>query len=127
MFDALNALPVAGVVDAEKVRNQYPHGTKVYARPKDDYLSEGEYTVDFVDDAGQIHTFESGIALIPDIDEIQYVCYRCGKAFDYAPTLSRVDNKSFVCRICGASEALDAAGVKDKEPILDEIREHETL
>ena len=48
-----------------------------------------------------------------------------GKKFDYAPALSRVDHKSSVCRICGASEVLDAAKVKDKEPVLDEIRKHE--
>ena len=91
----------------------------------DPVFKNGTYTVDFVDDAGQIHFVECGIAAIPEIDEIHYVCSRCGKEFDYAPALSRVDNKSFVCRVCGASEALDAAGVKDKESILDQIREHE--
>ena len=28
-------------------------------------------TVDFIDDAGQIHLKESGLALIPDVDEYQ--------------------------------------------------------
>ena len=43
--------------------------------------------------------------------------------------ISRSDNKSFICRVCGAEEALDAARVNEsqKERVLDEIRKHETL
>ena len=44
------------------------------------------------EDAGQIHFVESGIAAIPEVDEIHYVCNRCGKEFEYAPALSRDDN-----------------------------------
>lgn len=42
-------------------------------------------------------------------------CSRCGKEFDYPPALSRKDNKSPVCRPCGALEALEAAGIGDVE------------
>ena len=61
----------------------------------------------------------------PEIDAIHYVCSRCGKEFDYAPAISRSDNISPICRVCSAQEALDAAGIKDKEKILDEIRAQE--
>ena len=121
MFDALSSLPISGVEDAEKIKSRYPHRTRIYTKPKDDYLAKGEYTVDFVDDAGQIHIAESGITFIPSIDEISYVCYTCGKTFDYPTTQSRIDEKN-VCRRCSASEALDAAGIEDKEAILNMIR-----
>ena len=35
--------------------------------------SAGEYEVDFVDDYGQIHVKESGLALIPGIDEFEVI------------------------------------------------------
>ena len=107
--------------DVEKIRSRYPHGTRIYAKPKNDYLTEGEFTVDFIDDAGQIHTFESGAALIPKIDEISYICSTCGDTFSYPPAQSRIDGKN-VCRKCSASEALDAAGIEDQDEILDMIK-----
>ena len=69
------------------------------------------------------------LALIPDIDEFEkiYVCSRCGKEFSYPPGLSRADNESFVCRICGAEEAMIAAGASEEQmsAVLEEIRRHE--
>lgn len=55
------------------------------------------------------------------------ICSRCGKEFDYAPALSRTDNKSPVCRVCGAAEALEAVGVNadEKERVLAEVTAHE--
>ena len=55
------------------------------------------------------------------------VCARCGKEFDYVPALSRVDNRSPVCRICSAAEALEAVGASDEEieRVLAEVRLHE--
>mgnify|MGYP002868373207 CR=1 FL=1 len=55
------------------------------------------------------------------------VCTRCGKEFDYAPALSRKDNNSSVCRVCGAAEALEALGASDeeKERVLAEVSAHE--
>ena len=53
-----------------------------------------------------------------------YICSCCGKEFAYPPAQSRKDN-SHICRICSAEEALDAAGVKNKEAILTEIKAYE--
>ena len=107
--------------NTERIRSRYPHGTRIYAIPKDDYLTEGEFTVDFVDDAGQIHIKESGIALIPSVDEISYVCSTCGDKFSYPPAQSRIDGKN-VCRKCSEKEALDAAGIEEQDEILNMIR-----
>ena len=54
-------------------------------------------------------------------------CTRCGKEFLYPPALSRADNKSPVCRICGAEEALERAPIsaEEKERVLAEIRAHD--
>ena len=54
-------------------------------------------------------------------------CTRCGKMFDYPPALSRKDNKSPVCRICGAAEAMEAYGASsvDMEKVLAVVAEHE--
>ena len=54
-------------------------------------------------------------------------CTRCGKEFDYPPAISRKDNKSPVCRICGAAEALEAVGASDEEKnrVLAEVSAHE--
>ena len=38
------------------------------------------YTVDYVDDAGQIHLQESGLAIIPNVD--RFVCVNCATIFD---------------------------------------------
>ena len=55
------------------------------------------------------------------------VCIRCSREFDYVPALSRSDNKSPVCRVCSAAEALEAARASDeeKERVLAEIAAHE--
>ena len=38
------------------------------------------YTIDYLDDAGQIHLQESGLAVIPDVD--RYVVIERGKEYD---------------------------------------------
>lgn len=55
------------------------------------------------------------------------VCMRCGKAFDYPPAVSRADGESVLCRVCSASEALEAVGISEEEmePILSEVSIHE--
>ena len=113
----------------DHLKYKYPQGTKLLINMTDPQFQNGPYTVDFIDDAGQIHFVESGIAAIPEIDEIEYICNTCGKAFSYAPAISRSDNKSFICRVCGAEEALDAAKISDEQraQVLDEIRKCETL
>ena len=111
--------------EVDHIRDKYPQGTRLSIKMTDPQFQNGTYTVDFIDDAGQIHFVESGIAAIPEIDEISYVCTQCGKEFDYPPAISRSDNHSYICRVCSAEEALDVAGVKEKDAILDEIRERE--
>lgn len=55
------------------------------------------------------------------------VCAKCKKEFDYPPAVSRTDNESVLCRVCSASEALEAAGMSDEEMehILAEVSSHE--
>lgn len=50
-------------------------------------------------------------------------CPRCGKLYQGASALSRVDNQTFVCPDCGTREALESIGVEkdEQEKILDTI------
>ena len=113
--------------EIERLKDKYLQGTKLSIHMQDPQFKNGTYTVDFIDDAGQIQFVESGIAAIPEIDDIEYICIICGKEFSYPPAISRSDNKSFICRVCGAEEALENAPISEsqKEAVLDEIRKHE--
>ena len=108
------------------MKNRYPSGTKLkLISMKDPYaLKSGIYTVDFVDDADQIHLKESGLALIPRVDQFEYVCSKCGKSFSYPPATSRKDN-SFICRICSAAEAISFLSEDTQSEILQIVSEHE--
>ena len=110
--------------EIEKIKTQYSPGTKLRLLHMQDprpLPTNSILTVTFIDDAGLIHVVESGIALIPSVDEISYVCSVCGAVFDYPPAQSCIDRKN-VCRKCSASEALDAAGITDQTEILNMIR-----
>lgn len=50
-------------------------------------------------------------------------CPRCGDTFTQKPAISRVDNKSEICPLCGCREALDASNLPDadKEFIMEQI------
>ena len=118
--------------EIERIKEKYSPGTKVRIRKMmDDHAPEDGSVdvVDFVDDIGQIHLVKTSLALIPKVDEFEiiYTCSRCGKEFTSPPALSRADNKSFVCRICGAEEAMIAAGASEEQmkEVLEEIRRHE--
>lgn len=39
------------------------------------------------------------------------ICPKCGKEYSEPPVLSRVDNETEICPLCGTKEALDAAGL----------------
>lgn len=56
------------------------------------------------------------------------VCPICKKEYSGYPALSRMDNKSEICPLCGIREALDASGVKDTALISEivKISEEET-
>ena len=43
------------------------------------------------------------------------VCPLCGKTYTAPPALSRKDNKTEICPICGTREALEAAPLTDAQ------------
>lgn len=53
----------------------------------------------------------------------KYVCPRCGDTFTQKPAISRLDNKTEICPLCGCREALEASNLPeaDKEFIMEQI------
>ena len=47
------------------------------------------------------------------------ICPLCGKEYSDVPALSRTDNKTPICPVCGTRQALDTAGVATEKQ--DEI------
>ena len=43
------------------------------------------------------------------------VCPKCGKTYIGHPAISRVDNVTAICPLCGTREALDSLGISDEE------------
>ena len=43
------------------------------------------------------------------------VCPKCGKKYRGHPAISRVDNVTAICPLCGTREALDSLGISDEE------------
>ena len=43
------------------------------------------------------------------------VCPKCGKTYRGHPAISRVDNATAICPLCGTREALDSLGISDEE------------
>lgn len=43
------------------------------------------------------------------------VCPKCGRAYRGRPAISRVDNVTPICPLCGTREALDSLGISDEE------------
>lgn len=135
LIHALDGLEIAATPTSDKIeglKEKYSPGTKIrIKRMLDDHAPEDGTVdiVDFVDDIGQIHLRNCSLALIRGVDEFEivYTLSRCGKEFSYPPVLSRVDNSSPVCRICGAAEAMEAVGASEEQmsAVLDEIRRHE--
>ncbi len=58
-----------------------------------------------------------------DIPAVPQICPHCGRKFKEPPAISRVDNKTEVCPLCGTREALDALGIDrlEQEHILATI------
>lgn len=43
------------------------------------------------------------------------ICPRCNKEYSGSPAISRIDNKTAICPICGTKEALESLGLKREE------------
>lgn len=43
------------------------------------------------------------------------ICPKCGQEYTAPPALSRDDNKTEICPLCGLCEALDAAKLTDEQ------------
>lgn len=49
------------------------------------------------------------------------VCPRCGKEYSEPPAVSRADNKTKICPLCGTKEALDAVGLTEGSSVREVI------
>lgn len=52
-------------------------------------------------------------------------CPKCGAEYSAPPALSRMDNKTEICPLCGTKEALDAMGLPEGSSIREAILEME--
>ena len=43
------------------------------------------------------------------------VCPKCGRTYRGHPAISRFDNVTPICPLCGTKEALDSLGISDEE------------
>lgn len=68
-----------------------------------------------------------GRRLPPGKEEAMRVCPICRQEYGAVPALSRKDNRTEICPICAASEAMDAAGISDgtglREDVLNAVRD----
>ena len=99
--------------DVERLRRQFPAGTRVELVEMDDPQAPPPGTrgmVEGVDDAGDLlmrWDTGSGLKLIVGVDRFRRVCPKCGKGYDGYPAMSRIDG-SDICTECGVREALVA-------------------
>ena len=102
----------------QKIKKEFPTGTRIkLIHMNNDLFPVPDNTlgtVDFVDDAGQIHMkWDNGstLALIYEVDhfiKVDPTCPICGKEYSDYPAISRADNKTKICPNCGRNEALEA-------------------
>lgn len=105
------------------IRNSYKPGSRVELVKMNDTQAPPigtRGTVIGVDDIGSILvSWDNGSSLNvvygEDRVEIVNTCPKCGKEYKGYPALSRVDNKTYICPLCGVKESLDAAGINEKE------------
>ena len=112
----------------ERVRKQYPAGTRVELVQMDDAQAPPigtAGTVTGVDDTGSILVDwdnGSGLNVIYGEDIVRKICPVCGGLLTAHPALSRKDNKTKVCPDCGIREALSDFGMDEEEA--EEIVRH---
>ncbi len=105
--------------ELEKLRSQFPAGTRVELVEMDDPqvpLPGTRGSVQGVDDAGQLlmrWDTGSGLNVIWGEDKIRKVCPKCGKGYNGYPAMSRADGKE-ICPECGVREALEAFATSQK-------------
>ena len=110
----------------ERVRKQYPAGTRVELVQMDDAQAPPigtAGTVTGVDDTGSILVDwdnGSGLNVVYGEDIVRKICPVCGGLLTAHPALSRKDNKTKVCPDCGIREALSDFG-------MDEAKQEEIL
>ena len=95
------------------LRQKYPHGAMlrlihIFDDPNP-IEPETVGSVDYIDDAGNIHMiWRSGrtLSLIDGVDEFEVLptCRKCGKQYTERPAMSRIDS-STICSMCGYKEA----------------------
>lgn len=99
--------------EVERLRRQFPAGTRVELVEMDDQQAPPpgtRGTVEDVDDAGDLlmrWDTGSGLKLIVGVDSFRRVCPKCGKGYEGYPAMSRLDG-SDICPECGVREALEA-------------------
>ena len=110
----------------ERVRKQYPAGTRVELVQMDDAQAPPIGTAGTVtggDDTGSILVDwdnGSGLNVIYGEDIVRKICPVCGGLLTAHPALSRKDNKTKVCPDCGIREALSDFG-------MDEAKQEEII
>ena len=103
----------------ERVRKQYPAGTRVELVQMDDTQAPPvgtAGTVTGVDDTGSILVDwdnGSGLNVIYGEDVVRKICPVCGGPLTAHPALSRKDNKTEVCPDCGIRQALSDFGMEE--------------
>lgn len=118
----------------QALRESYPTETVVELIHMEDEFAPPAGTlgkVIAVDDIGTVHiAWQTGSTLgcVPGVDSFRKlpICPSCGKPCTGHPALSRKDNKTVICSDCGIREALEAAGLSDRQDaILDAIHRNQ--
>ena len=120
----------------ERIRKEYPIGTRVELVKMDDPQAPPvgtKGTVMRVDDtASLLMHWDTGSGLnvvygediVKKLPDERY-CPKCKKVYTGRPALSRADNKTNICPDCGTLEALEAVGASEeaKREVMDAIHD----
>lgn len=116
----------------ERIRREYPAGTRVELVRMDDAQAPPAGTLGTVlgvDDTGSLlmrWDNGSGLNVVYGEDAVRKadICPLCGRVYHGAPALSRVDNETPICSDCGTRQALRSIGVEpsEQELIIETIR-----